>query len=130
MISVIVAAFAGWLLGAGWYTAFSKPWLAHSGVTLDAEGKPVSSGPTWVPMAISFVAVLLVAGMMRHAFIMGGVDGLLKGLTSGLGLGAFIAAPWVVMNHAFPGRAPILWAIDGGYAVLGCGLIGAILGAM
>ena len=128
MIEVLVAALAAWMLGAGWYMAFSRPWIAASGVACDDSGKPVYTGP--LPFVLSALAMLLVAGMMRHAFQMGGVDGLVKGLTSGLGLGAFVAAPWVVINHAYPGRKPVLWAIDGGYAVLGCGLIGAILGAM
>ena len=128
MISVLVAALGGWLLGAVWYMALSKPWLAASGVECDENGKPVNNGP--MPFILSALAMILVAGMMRHAFAMAGVEGLVKGLTSGLGLGAFVAAPWVVINHAYPGRPAVLWAIDGGYAVLGCGVIGAILGVM
>lgn len=127
MIAVLVAALGGWLFGAGWYMALSKPWLAASGVECDANGNPVNT--SILPYILSALAMLLVAGMMRHAFVMAGVDGLAKGLMSGLGLGAFVAAPWVVINHAYPGRPKVLWAIDGGYAVFGCGVIGAILGA-
>ncbi|VAV97561.1 hypothetical protein MNBD_ALPHA07-2091 [hydrothermal vent metagenome] len=36
---------------------------------------------------------LLVAGMMRHMFALGGIDSLAKGFVSGFGIGLFLATP-------------------------------------
>ena len=126
ILSVILAAAAAWIFGAVWYMALSKPWMAASGVACDADGKPVNrSDPT--PFILSAVAMLLVAGMMRHTFALSGIDTAGKGLLSGLGVGLFFISPWIMINNAYPGRPFTLTLIDGGYATIGCGLIGLVL---
>lgn len=125
-LSVIIAAAAAYGLGALWYMSLAQQWMAAAGVPSDDNGKPLNQSMT--PFIISAVAMLVVAGMMRHMFGMAGIDGLGKGLVAGFGLGAFIALPWIVINYAYSGRPRMLTYIDGGYAVLGCTLIGAILG--
>jgi hypothetical protein len=72
--------------------------------------------------------MILVAGMMRHMLAASGVDGPGKSLLSGLGVGAFFVAPWIAMDYAYSMRDRRLTWIDGGYAVLGCGAIGLVLG--
>lgn len=126
MIAVLVAAVAAYALGAAWYMSLSRQWIAASGVAVDAAGKPVNGSP--LPFILSAIAMLLVAGMMRHIFAMSGITGFGKGALSGLGIGAFIAFPWTMINYAYSGRPVALTAIDGGYAILGCTLIGAVLG--
>lgn len=126
LLSVLVAAAAAYALGAVWYMSMSARWIAAAGVACDANGKPANKSVT--PFILSAVAMLLVAGMMRHIFGMAGIDGLGAGLVAGLGLGAFIAAPWIMINYAYADRPRALTFIDGGYAVLGCALIGAVLG--
>ncbi|MCC5975156.1 MAG: DUF1761 domain-containing protein [Rubellimicrobium sp.] len=126
ILSVIVAAAAAWILGAVWYMALSKPWLAVSGVPTDENGKPQGSGSP-LPFILSAVAMLVVAGFMRHIFAMSGITAPLAGLVAGLGIGAFFVVPWTMINNAYPGRPFLLTVIDGGYAVLGCGLIGLVL---
>ena len=72
--------------------------------------------------------MIVVAGMMRHMFAMAGIDGLGKGLISGLGVGLFFISPWIMINNAYGDRPFKLTLIDGGYATFGCAVIGAILG--
>ncbi len=125
-VAVLVAAIAGFGTGAVWYMALSGPWIAVSGVRLGPDGKPVP--PEGLsPMIVGFVAVLLVAGMMRHIFGMAGIDTAGEGLGAGLGIGAFLISPWLAMCYAFAGRSGRLTVIDGGYAVLGCAVIGLVL---
>lgn len=124
-LAVIIAAAGGYAFGAAWYMTLSKPWIAASGVAVDASGKPVNSGP--LPFILSAVAMIVVAGMMRHVFSMAGIDGFGKGLLAGLGIGLFFISPWIMINNAYGGRPFRLTIIDGGYATLGCGVIGAIL---
>ncbi|HEX9858248.1 MAG TPA: DUF1761 domain-containing protein [Paracoccaceae bacterium] len=124
-LAVLVAAAVGYGFGALWYTTLSRQWIAASGVASDTEGKPLNKSIT--PFILSAIAMLVVAGMMRHMFGMAAIDTLGKGLLSGLGLGAFIALPWITINYAFAGRPRALTLIDGGHAVIGCTLIGGVL---
>lgn len=125
-VSVLIAALAGFAVGAAWYMTLSKQWVAASGVTVDENGRPEGSSP--MPFVISGICMLLVAGMMRHMFAMAGIDGAAKGLVSGIGIGLFFIAPWIAMNVAYAMRPRALAIIDGGYAVVGCGVIGLVLG--
>lgn len=125
LINVIVAAVAAYAFGAVWYMSLSGPWIAASGVACGSDGKPANKSPT--PFIISAVAMLVVAGMMRHMFGMAAVDTVGKGLISGFGLGAFIALPWIVTNYAYSDRPKALTVIDGGFAVIGCTIIGLVL---
>lgn len=125
LINVIAAAAAAYAFGAFWYMTLSRQWIAASGVACDADGKPANK--SMIPFILSALAMLVVAGMMRHMFGMAGIDTVAEGLVSGLGLGAFIALPWIVINYAYADRPKALTYIDGGYAVIGSTIIGTVL---
>lgn len=126
IISVIVAAVGGFAFGAAWYMALSKQWVAASGIEVDENGRPTNQSKT--PFILAGIAMLLVAGMMRHTFAMSGIDTLAAGLVGGLGVGLFFISPWIMINNAYGDRPFNLTLIDGGYATFGCAVIGAILG--
>ena len=123
IVSVLIAAITAYAFGAVYYMVLAKPWMAASGVTQE-QARDGSK----MPFVISGVMVILVAGMMRHIFVQAGIDDLNKGLITGFGLGAFIAAPWIVTNYAYGMRPRMLTVIDGGYATIGCTLMGLVLG--
>lgn len=127
VLAVLVAAVAGFAMGAVWYMALAKPWMKAAGIPMDDNGKPQGNGSP-LPFVISFVAMILVAGMMRHMMAMAGIDGAGKGLVTGLGVGLFFITPWIAMNYAYAMRPRNLTVLDGGYAVLGPGVIGLVLG--
>lgn len=121
-LAVVLAAMAAWIVGAAWYMILAKPWMAANNLKpedIDRSDK--------TPYFISLVLMLLVAGMMRHILAGSGIDGVQKAAMTGLGLGLFIAAPWIVMNNRYSGRPMKLSLIDGGYAVVGCTVIGVVL---
>ena len=123
-LNVIAAALAAFAFGAVWYIAMSKPWMAASGVT-EAEQKASGS----MPFVIGLVAMVLVAGMMRHLLGTSGVTTVGGGAVAGLGIGAFLITPWVAMNYGFALRKPALTVIDGVNSVVGCAIMGAVLNA-
>lgn len=125
-LSVIVAAVIGFGVGAVWYGVFSKAWVPASGVPTDDKGAPRDGGSP-VTYAGAFLCILLVAGMMRHTFTMAGVDTLAEGFTGGLGIGLFLIAPWITLNILFSQRPKALAVIDGGYAAVGCAVMGGVL---
>lgn len=126
LLAVILAALAGFAVGAVWYIALSKPWMAAAGIRMGPDGKP-QGGSAW-PFLVSGVAMFVVAGFMRHVFVMSGISTPGAGLVAGLGVGLFFITPWLAMDYAYAGRPAKLTLIDGGYATLGCGAIGLVLG--
>lgn len=124
-LEVIIAAAVCFGFGAIWYMVLSKQWIQAAGISIRPDGKP--EGSSALPYIVSFVAMVLVAGMMRHTFALSGIDDLGKGLVSGLGIGLFFITPWIAINNAYCGRPFKLTAIDGGYAAIGCAIIGSVL---
>ena len=124
IIAVLVAALAGFVVCAVWYMVLAKPWMVAAQVKTGPDGRPEGGA---LPYVLSAVAMVLVAGMMRHVFALSAVDSWDKGLVSGLGIGLFFISPWIMINNAYAGRPFRLSLIDGGYAVLGCAAIGWVL---
>lgn len=125
-VSVLVAAAAGFMVGAVWYGFLAKPWMEASGVEVGADGKPANNADP-MPYIMGFIAMILVAGMMRHVFALSDITTLGKGLVSGFGIGLFLAAPWLMICYGFAGRSRKLILIDGGYAAIGSAAIGLVL---
>ncbi|MBW4706685.1 DUF1761 domain-containing protein [Roseobacter sp. YSTF-M11] len=125
-ISVAIAGVAGFIFGAVWYTLLANRWMAASGVPLDESGAPANRSDP-VPYITSLLGAILVAGMMRHMFVLSGIDTVDKGLVSGLGIGLFLVSPWIATFYSFGARPRSLILIDGGYATFGCMVIGIVL---
>jgi hypothetical protein len=125
-LSVILAAIANFIFGAIWYLSLAKPWTEASGVPIEEDGKPTNRADP-IPYIASFIGALFVAGMMRHVFSLSGIDTLGAGIVAGLGVGLFLVTPWIATFYGFSGRPRKLLFIDGGYATIGCAVIGAVL---
>ncbi len=128
ILNVIVAALAAFAFGAVWYMSMSKAWIAAAEVPVDANGRPQGNG-SMMPFVVGLLAMVLVAGMMRHVFAMSGLTTVGDGVMGGVGIGAFLITPWVAMNYAFAMRKPSLAVIDGVNSVVGCTIMGAVLNA-
>ena len=122
IVSVVAAAAAAWVFGAVWYGVNGARWMAAQGLT---EARIDRKNP--VPYIGSFVCALLVAGMLRHVLAASGVTTLGAAAVSGLGIGLFIAAPWVATNVLFAQKPKALIWIDGAYPAIGCTLMAAVL---
>lgn len=127
-LAVIIAAVVGFVIGAVYYGLLSKPWMEASGVAVGEDGKPLNSSNP-MPYVVSFVGMILVAGMMRHTFALSGIDDMGKGLVSGFGIGAFFIAPWIFLNVGYSDRPWKLAMIDAGYAILAATAMGGVLTA-
>jgi hypothetical protein len=126
-LNVVAAAIASFAFGAVWYTVFAKPWMSLSGVELDPTGQQPANRSDPVPYITSFLASVLVAGMMRHIFVLSSIDSAGKGIMAGFGIGLFLVTPWIATFYGFGGKPRQLLLIDGGYATLGCTIIGLVL---
>lgn len=127
-LSVIIAAIATFAFGAAYYMALAKPWMVAAQIKTGPDGKPENESP--VPYIVSFIMILLVAGMMRHAFSLGEIDTLFEAATTGLGVGMFFISPWIFINTGYSNRSWMLATIDSGYATFGCLVMGIVLHVM
>lgn len=125
-VAVLIAAAGAYAFGAVWYMINAQKWMIAAGFSEEQIKDGPSKSAT--PYIISAIMIIVVTGMMRHMFGMAGIDTVGKGLMSGLGVGLFIVTPWIVTNYAYSMRPRALSVIDGGYATIGCAIIGAILG--
>lgn len=121
-VSVVAAAVAAWIFGAIWYGVIGKQWMAASGLTEETIDR---KNPA--PYIVSFLCTLLVAGMTRHILESTSAHSGSSGLLTGLGLGLFVATPWIATNVMFSQRPRSLIWMDGVYSTVGCGLIGLVL---
>ena len=124
VLSVLIAAGVAFAVASAWYMALGKRWVAATGRSEDE----LRAGGVALPMAIALVGYVLVAAMLRHILASSGVTGFFACLVSGLGLGLFVATPFILTNYAFARQPRTLWWIDAGHAVLACTAIGAVLG--
>ncbi len=126
IVAIVVAAVAGFAVGAIWYNVFSTQWMEDVGVQMKEDGTPdITQSPTLY--AKGFVCTLVVAAMMAHTFSGSGVDTWHAGLIGGFGIGAFFIAPWITLNILYSMRPIRLAMIDGGYAAVACGVMGFVL---
>lgn len=122
VISVLLAAAAAWAFGAVWYMVIGTRWMDASGLE---ENDIDRSNPA--PYVVSYICVVLVAGMTRHIFVNSSITDAWPAIVSGLGLGLFVAAPWVATNVMFSQRPKDLIWMDGAYPVIGMALMGLVL---
>ena len=73
LVNVLAAGVAGFAFGAVWYTLLGSTWAQLSGVPLDEDGQPTNRSDP-LPYIRGFIAMIIVAGMMRHVFALSGVD--------------------------------------------------------
>jgi len=126
-INVIVAALGAFVFGALWYTVLAKQWMAASGVEV-IDGKPANQADP-KPYIAALITAIMMAGMMRHIFEASNVVGIWGGAIAGLGIGLFLAVPWLITCYGFAGRPMRLMIIDGGYATFASMFAGIILTA-
>lgn len=133
-LAVLVSAVILWVLGAIWYSPalFAKPWIELLGIK-KGEGK--QSGLI-LGMVTSFIGDLVLSFILAHIIIWANAFGFATsafGFANGGVLGVliwigFIAAP--NLPQGIYERRPFkLFAINGGYWLVGLFIVGGLLAA-
>ena len=130
--SVLAAAVAAWLAGAGYYTILAEPWAAALGTNTDhlrrERAAKAGTPAAWAPFLLAFVADLVaawaVALLMVHMDMTGPRGG---AVTGGLAWLGFVATT-IAVNNTFAGRKVMLGVIDAGHWLIALVLMGAVIG--
>ena len=129
--AVLVAAIAGWLLGAAWYMALAKPWMAAHGWKSEADMLGPSGKTSLIPFVTSFIAELIMAwvlfGILWH--VSGGKFTIANGVVSAALVWLGFVVTTISVNYAFSKKPPMLIVIDAGHWLAVLLLMGIILGA-
>ena len=132
-LAVVVAAVAGWLVGAVWYNVLANHWLAAQGWSMEAfkqEQAAIKGDPrAYLPFVLAFVANLamawVLAGLIGHLGQVTIRGGVISGAFAWLG---FVVTT-IAVNYAFGGRRWRLFAIDAGHWLAALVVKGIIIGA-
>src|SRR5579863_8643819 len=125
--AIITAAIAGFLLEAGWYSAFYKGWLEGIGRT--DEWLRQNSPNRALQFGIALVCTAVVAGAVSSVIQKTGRQTLLRGIWVGALLGLGLVLPIFSLEYIFEVRTVELLIINAGFWILGMMLMGAIVGA-
>ena len=130
-LAILTAAVVGWLFGAVWYTALSKPWQHAAGITAGKLKQAQKTPAFYVPFAVAFLALVvmawILAGLIAH--LGPGQFTVRNGIISGAFVWLGFVITTMAVNNGFAGRDPRLLLIDGGHWLAVLLLMGAILGA-
>lgn len=131
---IVLAAAAGWIVGAVWYGVLANHWISALGKTMDQfkqeqaalRGRPAS----YVPFALAFVANLLMAWVV--SWLLGhfgpGQATVKNGVLIGCAVWLGFVLTTITVNNAFGGRKYKLTLIDAGHWLAVLIVIGAIVG--
>ena len=134
-LAVVVAAVAGWLIGAGYYMALARFWMAAHGrseedIKREAEAKK-GTPAAWLPFVLAFVAELIMAwvlaGVLGH--LGPGQVTFLNGVISGAFIWLGFVVTTIAVNNMFGMKKAALTLIDGGHWLIVLVVMGAIIGA-
>ena len=130
-LAIVLSAVAGWLLGAAWYTIFSKPWQQAVGLSQAKMQQAQKSPGFYVPFVVAFLALIVMAwvlaGLIAH--LGPGQFTVKNGVVSGAFCWLGFVMTTMMVNNGFAGRDRRLLLIDGGHWLAVLLIMGAILGA-
>jgi hypothetical protein len=129
--AVLASAVAAWILGAGYYMALARPWMAAQGWHSEADMLGPSGKTSPAPFIASFVAELIMAwalaGVLFH--VGNGAFTVKNGLISAFLVWLGFVVTTLGVNYAFSKRPLMLTVIDAGHWLAVLLLMGVILGA-
>jgi hypothetical protein len=125
-LAVLVAAIAGWCVGAVWYGVLGKPWMAALGLTRE-QLRPGGSMPLG-PFITSFVAELVMAYLFAGVLFHLGGPYVLRGIIAAALLWVGFVATTITVNNAFQKRPIALTLIDAGHWLAVLIVQGIVLG--
>jgi len=125
--AVLLAAIVHWLLGAVWFTVFANRWMAGLRMAPE-ELEAYRAHPNFWPYLIALACNFLLAYAIARLITGSESQGLLRGIQVGLLVGLAVAVA-MATELVFELRTRSFIVIAAGYPLVGCILMGVILGA-
>lgn len=127
-LAVLVAAVAGMILGALWFSPllFGNLWVKLNGMTAAQleESKKKGMAKSYL---LAFVGELVTAYVLAHIVDYAGVVTVTQGLQAGFWIWLGFVATTTLGAVLWEGKSPKLYALINGHALLNLLLMGVIL---
>ena len=124
--AVVAAGIADWILGAVWFTGFKNSWQAGTRIPPE-ELQAYMAHPNFWPYIVSLVCSILIAYVIARLLSSYEHHNLFTGIGVGLLIG-LAAAVAMITEMVFEIRAVSFIMISAAYPLLGCILMGIIVG--
>ena len=133
-LAIVVAALAGWVIGAVWYMGLSKQWVAAHGKTMDEFKAQMEAAKgtsqAWLPYVLALIAELIMAwvlaGLLAH--LGPGQTTVWNGVVSALFVWVGFVVTTLAVNNMFSMRKAALTVIDSGHWLAVLVVMGIVLG--
>jgi hypothetical protein len=126
-VAIIIAAVAGFAVGAVWYTfLFSKQWLAAVGLTEEQIRQGSRSPMPFIVAGVAQIVMAIILSAIVHAAGAATIGG---GIVTGFLVWLGFVITVIAVNYGFANYKPMLTAIDGGHWLVVLVVMGAIIGA-
>jgi Protein of unknown function (DUF1761) len=126
--AIVLAAVAGYVVGAAWYMALSKPWMAAQGFTHESLKDKRSPLPFILAFVANLVIATALAGVVGHLGV--GQVTLKNAVISAVALWLGFVATTLAVNYSFGQRPLKLFVIDAGHWLAVFIVQGIVIGAM
>ena len=126
-LAILLGVIINQAIGAAWYSAFGKPWMAEAGFTQEDLEAVKGTPRQWYPYIVAIVGALVFTLCLALLTQLTGAeavgDGLFLGLLAAIG---FIATSYAT-TYSFEDRSLRLFLINSGYPVISYAIIGVML---
>ena len=123
-IVILAAGLAGWVFGAIWYGALSKPYQRALGLNPDdCKDKKMPMAP----MVTSFLVAVVMSAVLYQLLTSLGVMRVMGSAVLGLTIGAGLLATSTLVNNMFQQKSAMLTIIDGGHWTLALVIESAVI---
>ncbi len=126
-IAVLIAAVAGYAIGAVWYMTLAKSWMSAANLT-EEQIKGPTGKPSPMPFIIAGLANLLMATMLFGILVHVGDPTPWRGMLSAIFIWIGFVVTTMSVNYAYQMKSPRLTVIDSGHWLFNLMAQGAILG--
>src|SRR5690606_27828440 len=123
-LAVIVATIVSWALGAGWYMAFARQWLAAIGKTREEINSRDRTPYVW-SVVVQLIMACFIAVLTPALF---GATNVANGLATGLTMWFAFVITAMIQNHRYAGAPWSRTLIDGGYLLAVLLVHGLVIG--
>jgi Protein of unknown function (DUF1761) len=125
--AIFVAALVDFAFGAVWFITLSKRWIEGTRMSPEEVKVYLSSVNVWA-FLISFLCCLGMALVISWVLGMSCKFSLFRGIVAGLMVG-IVAALAMITEMAFEMRSSMFMFITATYPLIGCMLMGIVIGA-
>lgn len=127
-LAIVVGVIINQAMGAAWYGALGRPWIAEVGLTQEDMEAMKGTSRQWYPYVIAAGSALIFTFAL--ALLMGavGAEGILEGLFFGVMASVCFVLTAYATTYSFENRSLRLFLINSGYPLISYAVIGVLLG--